>query len=251
MNEKLLRSQESASLMSVLVLLFPFVIFGPCIVLLSYPFPPPAWRQEPAVRVIQMTAMGLPILVGFAVGWLRRFPIWSYPYTIIISGYLLAMLLSIPSLLDWRGEYLQLLVSVLAILLVIAFLVFFTRRNLPIARLWQDIRADWTRFSLGLLMIPNVLFSSIDHDEDPVLTLFVIGPTLMITLTALAAYILQRKSARSTVLIVGMILTILIRLPSGKWFYIAYWLVTTIIVFFPAGLDLLQRKSTRSEETSP
>ena len=101
------------------------------------------------------------------------------------------------------------------------------------------------------LTVPNFFFSSIDHDEDPVLTFFVIGPSLVFTLAALMYFILQPKSARSIVLVAGMILAILIRLPSGKWFYIAYWLGTAFIVFIPAVIDLLQQNAAPSEGTSP
>ncbi len=243
--------QDSPSLLSVLVGLYPLIIFGPCAVLLTYPFPPPAWRLEPVVTAIQLAGMGLPILVGFAVGWLRRFPLWSYPYITLVTGYLLAIILSIPSLLNWRGEYLSVGISALAILLEMAVLVLITRRDLPIARLWQDIRTDWTRLSLGLLVVPNFFFSSIDHEEDPVLTVFVIGPCLVIVLTALLYFMVQRKSVRSIILVAGMVLAILIRLPSGKWFYIYYWLVTAIIVFLPATINLLQQKAKPNQEPIP
>ena len=234
-----METKDRSSLGWILIGLYPFLFFGLITVLLTYPFPPPAWRAEAPFQTVMAAAALLPVVVGFSLGWWKRFPLWSYVY---ICQAVLFFLIACGTLLDGRTNWnvdLPALVGLLLFVGLLALLAYWTRRDLPLRDLFADIRRDWTRLSLGLMILPAMFFGSIDHEEDPILTIFVIGPGLVLLLTALLALLASSKDRRALILAAGMLLTILVRLPSGKWFYLFYWLVISAIVFFPFFLQLL------------
>jgi hypothetical protein len=234
-----MESKDRNSLGWILIGLYPFFFFGPITVLLGYPFPPPAWRWEVPFQTVLAIAGLLPAAIGFSLGWWKRFPLWSYVY---FCQAVLFFIIACGTLLDGRTNWsvdLPAMVGLLLLFVLLALLVYWTCRDLPLRDLFADIRRDWTRLSLGLIILPAMFFGSIDHEEDPILTIFVIGPGLVLLLTALLALLANSKEHRALILAAGMLLTILVRLPSGKGFYLFFWLVTAAIVFFPFLLQLL------------
>jgi hypothetical protein len=239
--------QQSISLgdwMALLAGTYPFFILGPVMVLLSYPFPPPEWRVNPAFQIGFFAVVGLPILAGFYIGWMKRFPLWTYPYLCLVSFFeIIAGLTLATRSFAWR-IYGPLLLEFFCSFALVAFLVYKTRKNLPLFHLFEDIRQDWTRLSLGLLIVPTFFFSSIDHDEDPVLTPFVIGPSLVLMLTALFGLIATEKQSRVLILAGGMLLALLLRMLSGQFFYVFYWFISSAVVFAPVLLTLIPHRKT-------
>ena len=232
----------------VLVGLYPFFFFGPLMVWLAYSYPYPAWRMAPGSQWALAAIYMLPLVAGFAIGWLKRFPLWSYAYLCLATGYfILGSAELLDGKVDWRlyGQFVGgfFLFTGLAVLLA-----YLTRQDSPINDLVKDVRRDWTRLSLGLLIVPTVFFGQIEHEEDPVLTIWVIAPTLVLLFTALMAFLTPQKQRRALILVGGMVLALLVRLPSGKWFYLMFWLILSALVFAPSLIDRSARRSKTGQK---
>ena len=225
----------------VLAGIWPFLIWGPGAVILAY-LPVPIRRYWGAIPGIFVFA--LPILIGMGIGWIKKFPRWSYPYVGLVLGSLAALGLNpLFSLIFQRGSvwpaWPQILIVLGYSILACGLLLLTARRWHPLQPLYQGIRQDWTQLSFGLFPLAAVLFGGIDHDEDPVLTFYVIAPTILLALGALLYLRSTAKAQRILTLLFSLLLAVAVRLVGGKFFYGLFGTIAAAIIFIPALLELL------------
>ncbi len=233
MEQETRTSSERINWPSVIAGVLPFLIFGPAPILLAYPYPYPEWRMSPTFLRLQTAAALLPMAVGFGIGWLKRFPPWSYPYLVLTSGFLMLGVATVLNGEIGSQDDKPFIAGLLIFSVLIIGLFFFTRSEQPLRNLVKNIQADWTRLSLGLLIIPTVMFGGVEHEEEPILTFFVLGPVLVLCFTALLALVEKTSKTRARILAGGMLLMILVRLGSGDFFYLIYWFLAFVVVFMP------------------
>lgn len=222
----------------------PFLYFGPLAVLLDYAYP--AWRASLAFRDSVLALSLLFVAAGFSVGWLKRFPLWSYPYLCLGVCFLyFGVQIQVSEKMDS-----PLGILLLAGALLIGLLIYGTRRDSPLKDLARDVGRDWTRLSLGLLILPTLLFTVMDPEKDLLSTLvFVVGPTLALLLAAALALMAQNKPTRLGILAAGMLLVLVLRLLSGMWGFVFYWLFAVLVVFSPYMVELWARSGQARPET--
>lgn len=235
---------EHISWMEALAGLWPFLLAGPIGVLLAYPYPSPAWRSAPWAQLLMGAAYVLPLLIGLGIGWLRKWPRWAYPYLGLVL-LILGTLISYPItrlVFDVGPEWPywpQFAITTGSHALVFGALALSARAWRPLQPLYQSFRRDWTQLSFGLFLSAGVLFGSIDHEEDPRLTLFVLLPPLIIMLGALAYLVSANKAQRLLALLISLVAAVGVRAADGKLFYSEYALQMAAITFIPALLELL------------
>jgi hypothetical protein len=89
-----------------------------------------------------------------------------------------------------------------------------------------------------------------DPEKDLLGTLvFVVGPTLALLLAAVLALMVQNKPTRLVILAAGMLLMLVLRMLSGKWGFVFYWLFAVLVVFSPYMVELWARSSQANPET--
>lgn len=222
----------------------PFLYFGPLAVLLNYAYP--AWRASLAFREVVLALNLLFVAAGFSVGWLKRFPLWSYPYLCMGVCFLyFGVQIQVSRKMDSPVG-----IPLLAGALLFGLLLYVTRRDSPLKDLARDVGRDWTRLSLGLLILPTLLFTVMDPEKDLLGTLvFVVGPSLALLLAAALALMAKNKPTRLVILAAGMLLMLVLRMLSGKWGFVFYWLFAVLVVFSPYMVELWARSSQANPET--
>ena len=183
----------SAALLS----LIPFLWIGPVGMVVSYH---PWWDSKASNWVFpSYGAIAILLVVaGLVIGVLRKFPRWSYPYTIL--G-MFALTFGVTYLLngtpwDINHEALVLVgVFVLAIL-VTAFIPAFRP-------LYANIRADHTLLSYALYATTMLFFSVQDHDVIQHLNPLALAPSVFSLLGALAYLRLSSGRHRILALVVA------------------------------------------------
>lgn len=178
------------------------------------------------------------------IGWIKKFPRWSYPYVGLVLGSLAALGLNpLFSLIFPRGSewsaWGQILIVLSYSILACGLLLLTARRWRPLQPLYQGIRQDWTQLSFGLFPLAAVLFGGIDHEEDPTLTIYVIAPTIILALGALLYLRSTAKAQRILALLFSLLLAVSVRLVGGKLFYGLFGMIAAAIIFIPALLELL------------
>jgi hypothetical protein len=98
----------------------------------------------------------------------------------------------------------QVLIAVGAFGLIVGILTLIARAWRPLHSLYRGIRQDWTRLSFGLFTGMLVLFGGggIDFDEDPIFTLNVFMPSLIVLAGALIYLRSTTKAQRILALLV-------------------------------------------------
>lgn len=107
-------------------------------------------------------------LIWLVIGWVKRFPRWSFAYL----GW------SVTIALTWGGAPLVLLFPAIVVALI------WTRSISPIKQFFLSILDDWTCLSFALFTLPTwfiLIYSGNDH---PYLLLFMLGSTLAVSLGA-------------------------------------------------------------------
>jgi hypothetical protein len=235
---------ERISWLEALAGLWPFLLVGPASVLLSYPYPLPAWRSTPWGQALVVAAYGLPLLIGLGIGWLRKWPRWAYPYlsvVLLVLGYVVSYMLTQrvfevgPEWPYWP----RFVINTGSHALVLSALALSARAWRPLQPLYQSFRRDWTQLSFGLFLSVGILFGSIDRQEDPSLTLFVLLPPLIVLLGALAYLLSSNKAHRILAMLISLALAVGVRVADGKLFYGEYALEMAAICSLPALLELL------------
>jgi hypothetical protein len=199
-------------------------------------------------------------LLGFAIGWLRGFPRWVYPYvgfSILVSLYLMnagtpgIMLFGIPIF----GRELWGIRACLPGLLMAGIVLALTRSPRSLLVFFENGWKDWTCFSFALFgIMPLVNFIAFDEIADAYKLPFQIGLVVIMVLAA-AAY-LRSTSATGRVLslVAGFSLCVLVDsiAPTLYWLesggvYITGMVIFAvsflIVVFLPALIGLFRHFS--------
>ncbi len=227
--------------------IWPFLFLGPVSVIVAY-LTMPAWFQYSETPKYLSIVFVLSMLVGLGVGWAKGWPRWSYPYLgfamvvggLAIGGTVSSMVFTVGP--EWPVLP-QVLIAVGAFGLIVGILTLIARAWRPLHSLYRGIRQDWTRLSFGLFTVVSGLFGAIDLDEDPIFTLNVFVPSLILLVGALVYLRSTTKAQRILALLVSLVLAVAVRVVVGKIFYATYGAVTGVIIFIPALLDLLPQPS--------
>ena len=241
---------ERSSWGETLAGLWPFLL-GPVSVIMAY-LTMPAWFQYSETPKYLSIIFVLSMLVGLGMGWAKGWPRWSYPYIgfamvvggLAIGGTVSSMVFTVGP--EWPVLP-QVLIAVGAFGLIVGILTLIARAWRPLHSLYRGIRQDWTRLSFGLFTVVSVLFGGIDLDEDPIFTLNVFVPSLILLVGALVYLRSTTKAQRMLALLVSLILAVAVRVVGGKIFYGTYGAVVGVIVLIPALLELLPRPAQPSQ----
>ncbi len=225
--------------------IWPFLFLGPVSVIVAY-LTMPAWFQYSETPKYLSIVFVLSMLVGLGVGWAKGWPFWAYPYLgfamvvggLAIGGTVSSMVFTVGP--EWPVLP-QVLIAVGAFGLTVGILTLIARAWRPLHSLYRGIRQDWTRLSFGLFPAVLVIFGGIDLDEDPIFTLNVFVPSLIVLAGALVYLRSTTKAQRILALLASLVLAVAVRVVVGKIFYATYGAVVGVIVFIPALLGLLPR----------
>lgn len=261
--------EKSVTAVQVVMGSLPFVVFGLFLILLEIPmeWDVPAWFDTFA-GVIFAFLLIVPA-IGFGIGWVQKFPRWSYPYAgmaFLMALYIANVttpglnILGYPifgrELWGWRSWI------PLAMAFVVALAI--SRSFRPFARLFTNLWEDWS--ILSYLMVGFLpLLIAIEFDEiDRLYSLYFMVP-LSILLVGMVIFYLRghRTWQRVLALTVG-ILIIIVATSVGST---AYWLehggtslanawrltgraiVIILIMLLPAWLELLRWSVSRLRAT--
>ena len=205
-------------------------------------------------NIAEMAVYGL-ALVGFLIGWIRGFPLWSYSYL----GWSLVFAWSWTNMrtngFDWGYR----IWIPFGITVLIAFL--WTRSLTPIKKLLQNIWNDWTRLTFAMFTLGAFIALIYDENHHPYL-LLLMAVTIIIIISGVWFFL------RSSNLI-GRVLSIVVSfiasmvpgvisyltwdwrayygLPKSDYWYdnlgfspilVLFWL---LFLFWPALIVIIQR----------
>jgi hypothetical protein len=260
-----MNAKKPATFGQMIVGSLPFFLFGLLMILLKmrgeWNFP--LWMDTVGKSLFAFLLL-LPA-IGFAAGWVRSFPRWSYPYTAM--AFLLAWYMtnaSSPGLIlfgypffgrelwGWRAW----------IPLGVAFVVALTiSRSLePVRKFFAHLWEDWSIFSYLLAgLLPFLIMVAFD-EIDSYYSLYFMVP-LAVLLVGMVVLYLKSPQDRQRVLVLTVgILTVLAATALGS---ASYWLahngaaedfarrslnqagMTALVVLLPAWLELLRRSMGR------
>lgn len=180
---------------AALLSLLPFVIAGPLRETLSYQ---PGWMpaQHSLLYVLFLLFSSLVVAGGLALGAVKQFPRWAYPYVIFLSFSLYLLVLYAVNLFGWHIDGQPSFFLFLAIILIVL--------SLPRFRsFYRHIAQDWTLLSYGLYGLVLYLLATFDGDELPHLNLLVLLPSLLSLCTALAHLRIRSAFMRIATLLAG------------------------------------------------
>lgn len=241
-------SDRSLSWLQLLAGIWPFVLFGPLIILLAYPFPYPTYRQETWWKILIVIVDLTPLIIGLVVGALKHFPTWAYPYVgLLLSGLSLAFSIMVLPIafknnqaLFWSLGF-QIPVNAIMVWFTAALILLLARYIRFLSPIYEAVRRDWTLLSFALCMIPTIFSSMIDHEEEPVLTLSMFLSTVCLVLGA-SAYLLSRSQRqRFFSLLGGLGLAVIFRMLDGKLVMAVYMLWGALVALIPSALGLFPR----------
>jgi hypothetical protein len=196
----------------------------------------------------------LVMLIGLAAGWRAKWPRWSFPYlcvSILLCDHWIAQSVGqlvqsvIPRVFGLEQEWTMFgqFVQSLAFYVLVPVTVLMLMRRIGWLRpLYLRIRQDWTQLSFGLSVVSALMLSGVDYDEDPLFTLAVILPGVIVLLSAVAHLRSTNKSQRVLSLLLGLIVAVAVSI-WRHWYYILYGMFLAAIVFLPAVLESLRPQS--------
>jgi hypothetical protein len=241
------RRDRPVSWPGVLAGVLPFLLLGTGMVLLAYPYPPPAWRSaSPAFAPVPLLYMPLPyiivLMLGLIVGWIKHWPAWAYAYlgpvlllpALAAANAISAAMFKIGGFAIWLEG--PIFLGVMGLVAILTRLI--TRRSDSGRALVGGIRHDWTRLSFSLFVLAAFILGGHDYDEDPVLTLYVILPTLFIVAAAIVYLRGQTQATRGIALMVGLGLAVVTRMVGGAYYYIIYGVLLAAMIFWPGLIRL-------------
>jgi len=190
--------------------------------------------------------------IGLCIGWIRRFPRWSYPYVAYVLFYSLIMMnTATPGLLFGRELWGWRAWIPLALVVVISLLI--TQSLHPLRKFFTNIWEDWTLLTLGLFGCMPLLIEMSFDEMDRLFSLY-----FMVILTFLmvgTVYIYMQRPAhreRIAVLLIGILLTITLTMavPTIYWHNhgntniipaVVTGIVVYLVLFSPALISILPR----------
>jgi hypothetical protein len=179
---------------AALLSLLPFIIAGPLRIILSYQ---PGWmpRQSSLFYLLFLLFSSLVVTAGLAIGVVKKFPRWAYPYAIYLAFSLYLLAGYALYLFHWniyQNNFFLFLAAILFVLWLPGFRSFY--RHIP---------QDWTLLSYGLYGLVLYLLASLDYDETPRLNLLVLLPSLLALCSALAHLRIRSAPVRIAALLAG------------------------------------------------
>jgi hypothetical protein len=252
---------------STIAALALFTVAGIVLIVMEIPHD---WGYDELLLKLSFVFIGwlLVAATGYSIGWIKKFPRWSYPYTtqmVLFSLYL--MRASTPGLQifgypfgssdawGWRAWLPAILATLVAL--------FVTRSLQPIGAFLQNIWEDWTLSVFALYsLLPLIIF--VIYDEmDRLYTLYcMVALSLMMIGTVLLYMRSHTFQQRAITLAIGTLLAVSFAFISIEF----YWsgqgygdfniirtgitiLVICTFIFSPAIIGLFQRFSLRSSTT--
>jgi hypothetical protein len=197
--------------------------------------------------------------VGYAVGWMRGFPAWSYPYVgLHLVSSLYMTVVATPGLQifgytfgssdmwGWRAWILFLVATGIALLV--------TRSFQPVARFFIQAWRDWTRLSYAMYgFMPLIIMIAFDEIDRLYSLYFMILLTVLMCCTSLLFLLSPKPVMRSVSLVGGVLVTLAVievgstvfwasQTPSGVniAMMILWTLVLAGVILFPVIFPLIR-----------
>jgi hypothetical protein len=270
LHENIVPSPEnSATAAQAIMGSLPFLVFGLFLILIEIPidWKLPAWFDTFAGLIFVLLLI-LPA-IGFSIGWVQKFPRWSYPYT----GMAFVMALYIANVTTpglnilgypifgrepwgWRA------CIPLATAFVAALAI--SRSFQPFGKLFTNLWEDWSILSYLMVGLLPLLITFQFDEIDRLYSLYFMVPFAVLLVGMVLLY-LRSTSTRQRVLVltIGVIAIIF---PS-VWGSNSYWLnhngmylsgasrmlflagKIALIMLVPAWLELLRRSVNRLRTT--
>ncbi len=189
--------------------------------------------------------------IAFAVGWVRGFPRWSYPYTGGLLAYSLYMMNTSTPLLRQLGYLHQVWGWRAWLPFLLAFLtgLLITRSLRPARNFFANIRRDWTLATFAMFawmpLLIGMVFDGVDRLYSSTFKLLL---TVVMIITALLYMRAGRQASRERILTVGILITLVVSMGASTIYWlpldgvyipgmVAWTLVSLVILFFPALLS--------------
>ena len=175
-----------------------FIISGPLGIIQSYH---PGWDPQrlPWIYPLVMVLGGLTICAGLAIGTVKKFPRWSYPYAIYAIFLLTFLATYLINRTPWDINH-----EGWVLFVVVGASILVTWRLPAFRPFYANLRQDWTLLSYGLYACTLFILGTHDSDESPVLNLWVLLPSLIGIGGALAHLRLASATRRIGVLLLSM-----------------------------------------------
>lgn len=223
--------------------------------------------QDLAKVILFLSPWFLIPLSGFAIGWMRGFPRWVYPYvvfSILISLYLMAASTPGISLLGFQlfGRELWGIRACMPGLLMVAIVLALTRSPHSLLVFFENGWNDWTRYVFALFgMMPLVNVISFDEIRDSYEIPFQIGLIVLMSFSAVAYLRSTSSTGRALSLLAGVGLCVLIDTIAP----ILYWVesggvnialaliqgvILMFIIFLPVLIGYYQRSNRQEDRAS-
>lgn len=233
-----------------------FLVLGVFLILEEIPIVIDA-SERTQVRVLMFAALMLLSLCGVAIGWMRNFPRWSYPYcglAVLVSVYMALASGPIITLFGFPlfGREMWILWALVPLLLACGAGLLVTRSFHPLSMLVDRPARDLTLITYTLFgALPLWAFISFDDLDWRFALLWVVVLTLVLAGTA-AAYLRSRSSRQRVVsLTLGVLLSIAITTMPPVLYWLEYGWVGVVVsielgillaafMLAPAFLDLAQ-----------
>ena len=165
-------------------------------------------------------------VTGYAIGWIKGFPRWSYPYVGVSLIHSLSLMnASTPGLSFWGyeifGRELWGWRSWIPLLIATAIALTLTRSFYPVKKFFTNGWNDWTLFTFGMLgWVPWFFDVSFDEVDNLYTLYFIISLNII---TVLAAYAYMRSSdtwKRVLALAIGIVIPVAVASIGSS----IYWL---------------------------
>jgi len=252
---------------STIAALALFTVAGVVLILMEIPH---EWGYDELLRNLSFVFIAwlLVAAIGYCVGWIKRFPRWSYPYTTqMVLFSLFLMRAATPGLRifgytfgrsdpwGWRAWLPAILATIIALIV--------TRSLQPIGSFFQNIWEDWTLGTFALFsLLPLIVF--VVYDEmDRLYTLYCMVALALLMIGTVLIYMRSRTmQQRAITLALGTLLVVSFSFITIE----VYWsgqgygdfdiirmgitiLVICTFIFSPAIIGLVQRFSSRGSKT--
>jgi len=261
----MLRKSNSSSPAQVIMGVLPFFLFGLILILFEIPVDVYSKKWVNVLLTFMFAALLILPVIGFGIGWVQDFPLWSYPYAgtaLVLSLYFQNVstpglnFLGFPifgrELWDWRAWV------PLGISFIIALAI--SRSLKPLISFFVHLWNDWSILSYFMVSAVPLLVMFAFDEINRMYSLYFMIP-FAILLVGMVVFYLRAQNAwqRALILTVGTI-TIIFPAVIGT---ISYWLprngiypsgvrimwtraiTATIVMLIPAWLELLRRSITR------
>ena len=237
--------EERLSWIGLLFGLWPFIFLGPLMAIAPY-LPHPVDSIFRYDSPLLLGIVFLSMIAGIIVGWRKGFPRWVYPYLVILFFAIAVPLLSQLGLLlgPYRLGALPTTAILLGAILGLGGAALFLLSRFPPTRsIYQDIHADWTRLSFGMVVFLAFAAGFYGGDHPPPFGPVVWLPSIIVVLGAFSYLLCRRRWMRSLVLLATLLFSILGRLifPNDDIWSIWAGLLLVAFIFLPALVGLFPR----------